>query len=355
MNAMRRTLVTVTILLAWLVVTATPAAAHSVSGVSATNYQTTLKRVSPDIDGVEVRIVETGSRIELTNRTDDDIIVLGYQEEPYLRVGPDGVFENRRSPAVYLNASRQGDTTIPGTADPEAEPDWHLISDGQVARWHDHRIHWMGNQDPPQVRRDPDSTHVVIPDWTITMQTGDRTITVTGDLLWVPGPSPIPWLGIAAAFAAITIAAALTRAWAPVLALVLAGALTVDVVHAVGIGWAKAGGVGDKFSQLAGGSFYALIAWVAAAYGIWTLARRKAEGLLAAGFAGAFIALFGGVIDFSDLTRSQVPFAWSAALARFLVAASLGLGIGLVVASVVGVRRHPIDRLMTRESDRHTS
>ena len=50
--------------------------------------------------------------------------MLGYQDEPYLRVGPDGVFENRRSPAVYLNANRRGSTAVPRSADPDAEPDW---------------------------------------------------------------------------------------------------------------------------------------------------------------------------------------------------------------------------------------
>ena len=348
MNTMRRMLVTVTIVLLWVVGTASPATAHSVSGVGATNYQTRLKSVTPVIAGVDVRVIEAGSRLELTNTTDEDIIVVGYQEEPYLRVGPDGVFENRRSPAVYLNASRQGDSTIPGNADPEADPDWRKISDGHVARWHDHRIHWMGNQDPPAVRRDPGSSHVVIPDWTIAMRMGDRTIRATGDLIWVPGPSPLPWLGLAAAFVIGIALVARTSVWARTLAAVLAVLVVVDIVHNVGIAWANAGGIGTKLGQLAGGSSYSLIAWAAASIGVVMLARRQPEGLLAAGFAGAFIALFGGIVDFADLTRSQVPFAWSATLARVLVAVSLGAGIGLVIAAMVGVARYPMDRLRPR-------
>ncbi|MGH9139431.1 MAG: hypothetical protein ACRD0G_20665 [Acidimicrobiales bacterium] len=344
MTTMRRTLLTVTIALGWLVAAATPAAAHSVSGVGATNYQTRLNAITPEVPGVEMRVIETGSRFELTNTTGQDIIVLGYQDEPYLQVGPDGVFENRRSPAVYLNASRQGDTAVPGSADPDADADWHKTSDGHVSRWHDHRIHWMGNQDPPQVRDDPGRTHVVIPEWTITMRMGDQTIEATGDLVWVPGPSPVPWLVLAAALAAGVALLAVTPVWARALAVVLAAAAVIDIIHAVGIGWAKAGGVGTKVGQLASGSFYALVAWIAAGIGVWLLARRKPEGLLAAGFAGAFITLFGGIVDFSDLTRSQVPFAWSATLARLLVAASLGIGVGLVIAAVLGVRRYPIAR-----------
>ena len=33
------------------------------------------------------------------------MVVLGYDDEPYLRVGPRGVFENVKSPATYLNRS----------------------------------------------------------------------------------------------------------------------------------------------------------------------------------------------------------------------------------------------------------
>src|SRR5690606_26407323 len=62
--------------------TAGPAAAHNVSGVSSTNYLTTLEAVTPETPGIEVRVVEKGSRIELTNRNDADVVVLGYEDEP---------------------------------------------------------------------------------------------------------------------------------------------------------------------------------------------------------------------------------------------------------------------------------
>src|SRR4051794_19559227 len=102
----------VAVALALLVVVgagAAPACAHAVSGVSATNYETRLTGVDPGLPpGVRVRVVESGSRLELVNRSGTEVAVAGYTGEPYLRVGPDGVFENLESPSTYINATRKG-------------------------------------------------------------------------------------------------------------------------------------------------------------------------------------------------------------------------------------------------------
>ena len=104
---MRRTSLTVLVALLWLLVTASPASAHTVSGVGATNWQTSLIGVHPAVPGLAVRVVETGSKLEVSN-TGAELVVIGYDGEPYLRVGPHGVFENLQSPATYLNCSRAG-------------------------------------------------------------------------------------------------------------------------------------------------------------------------------------------------------------------------------------------------------
>ena len=342
MRAVRRTLITVAMTVGAIVAAAAPAAAHGVAGVGATNFQTRLKQVKPEVPGIEMRVIEVGSRFELTNTTAEDVVVFGYQEEPYLRIGPAGVFENRRSPATYLNADRQGTTAVPGSADPEAPPQWKQVSDARIARWHDHRIHWMGNQDPPTVRRAPDRRHVVIPDWKIAMRVGDRTIEASGDLVWVPGPSPVPWLVLALALLVLVAALSCTGAWAWALALVLTLLVAADIVHAGGSAFARAGPIGTKLGDLAVASLVSVFAWAAAVVAVLLLLRRRPEGLFVAAFAGIFIALVGGLADLADLTRSQVPFAWGAGLARFLVSVSLGVGLGLLAAAVLGVRRHPV-------------
>jgi hypothetical protein len=36
----------------------------------------------------------------------------------------------------------------------------------------------------------PDQRHIVIPEWVVPIRAGDTTIEATGQLLWIPGPSP---------------------------------------------------------------------------------------------------------------------------------------------------------------------
>ncbi len=256
---MRRAAITVLIGLIWLLALAQPASAHTVSGVGATNWKTTLIGVEPSPPGLSVRVVDTGSDLEVSN-TGPEVVVLGYQGEPYLRVGPGGVFENRQSPSTYLNCSRQGCPVPPGV-DPAATPQWRQISSGHTARFHDHRIHWMGGQPPPEVSRAPGVVHQR-PLWTVDLRQGATAIAVTGHLTWIPGPSPFPWLMLAVALAALAIAAALSTAWGPILS-VLVGLLTLnDVYHAAAIGFSVAGSTGTRLGRVLTGSFYSIIGWV---------------------------------------------------------------------------------------------
>ena len=116
--------------------------------------------------------------------------MLGYDHEPYLRVGRRGVFENTRSPATYLNRSTTISGRPPASADASAAPVWRRISSGTTARWHDHRAHFMGSDDPPAVARNPDTRRVVdnfeIPMRVRRVILGRRH----GQIVYVPPPSP---------------------------------------------------------------------------------------------------------------------------------------------------------------------
>ena len=87
-------------LLLLVVIAAMPADAHLVgTNAGPTNYRTQILGVSPPIQGLQVRVAEIGGTLELTNRTGQQVIVLGAQSEPYLRVeAGGGVEENRHSP-----------------------------------------------------------------------------------------------------------------------------------------------------------------------------------------------------------------------------------------------------------------
>jgi hypothetical protein len=340
---MRRILMTVAMTFGLLMGTAAPASAHTVAGVGATNFRTRLTAVTPDLPGLEVRVIEAGSRLELRNTGKEEVVVLGYEAEPYLRVGPDGVFENRRSPATYLNANRRGTGRVPASADPAAPPEWRMVSDGRVARWHDHRVHWMGNRNPPPVLRNPEKTHVIYPRWTVDLRQGATPVVASGTLVWVPGPSPLPWAVLIVALIAAGVFVGRSRRWASVLSALVALLIAVDVIHSVGIAFAGAGTTANHLGRLVTGSLLSLPVWAVGVLAIRWLSRRDLDGTLAAAFAGVFIALLGGLSDLDVLSRSQVPFAYSPSLARLLVALSIGLGGAIVAASVVLLTRRPFD------------
>ncbi len=61
--------------------------AQGVPGQEASNYRTSLTTPEQAAPGVTVRVVESGARLEITS-TDGEAAVLGYDGEPYLRLGP---------------------------------------------------------------------------------------------------------------------------------------------------------------------------------------------------------------------------------------------------------------------------
>jgi hypothetical protein len=336
MNAMRRTVLAAVVVLVWVGLSAVPASAHSVSGVSATNLHTNLRSVTPAVPGLTVKVVESGSRIEVVNRTDREVIVLGYKDEPYLRVAPDGVYENRLSPATYINRSREGEEPTEAAKNAKVgETDWVKVSSEPVARWHDHRIHWMAPTDPPEARAEPDKRHVINAEWVVPLKVGADTVSVKGDLVWEPGPSALPWYVLIAALIAAVVLIGGRANWAAGLAAVTAVVVAVDVFHMVGLGLASAGGLGSRLGKAVTISPFAVAGWVVGILAVVWLLRRGSDGLSLAALAGLAVALLGGVSDVNALSRSEVPFGFGAGLARLTVAASIGLGFGLAVAAAL--------------------
>ena len=318
-----------------LLTLAPPAAAHGESEgepAPATNYRTRILRTEPRVEGITVRVIEAGSRLELRNTTDREVMILGYENEPYLRVGPDGVFENVRSKSPYINASRDGDGEVPAEADANAEPRWEKESDTPRARWHDHRAHWMGQQDPPHVRRAPGREHVIVPRWELVVMDGDRRILVTGDLTWVPAPSPFPWLAAAAGAAAITIALALLRGLWRVVLPTAAGLVAAAGVLNLG----AASVAGTTSTAMAFGPLIPLLPIAGAVMTVVLVIRaRTPDGFVTAAAAGALSVLVFGLTSLDFLSRSQLPVAIDPALGRAGVVVSLGVGLGLFVAGLV--------------------
>jgi hypothetical protein len=330
---------------------ALPASAHTVSGVGATNFQTVIVDEKPAIAGLTLKVIEDGNLLELDNTTGQDLVILGYQNEPYLRVGPEGVEENIRSTSTYINATRAGNTIPPASADDTAAPVWKKTSSKPVAQWHDHSSHYMLTALPPAVRANPHQRQLVST-WNVVARYGStgRSVTWDGQLLWIPGPSALPWWVFTVVVGLIAAGLALLRPWRWLLAGAGALLLAGDVTHSVGIALDKATGV---FSGFVRGNIGDGLAWLGIAVGIALTLRRKVGGMFVLGAAALVVGVVGGAGDAATLSHSTAPFAWSLTLARLLVAATLGIGIGLTLGCVLGVRRH--DRETDRGTDRGTA
>lgn len=183
-------------------------AAHGDGG--ARGYRSAVTALRPAAAGLSVEVLDFDDRLHLENDTGEEVVVFGYEGEPYLRFDDDGVWRNTRSPATYLNDDRYGAVVVPDEADAAATPSWEHLSDGDDWEWHDHRIHWMSQIDPPVVRNAPDVPHHVF-DWEVPGTIDGRDILVAGRLDYEPvdagGRPAIVYL--AAPFALIALAAAI--------------------------------------------------------------------------------------------------------------------------------------------------
>ena len=313
---------------------AQPADAHTLTGVQPTNFRSEMVSILPALPGVTVEILDLGRRIRLTNDSRTELVVHGYQGEPYLRVGPDGVFENTHSPAVYLNQPAPPyattSTTLPRAANASAPPTWRRVSRSDTATWHDRRTRWEGPS-PASVRTAPHDRQVVSP-WIITVTRGSVDAAITGRILWVPPPSAIPWLVLAVVLGVATAAMVFTRRWATSLAIALTVLVASDIVHSVSSAWATHDGVGAVLFRVFVSGFYGTIAWVLGLFSIRLVARRQDLGLLLGGITAFFLALLGGATDAASLGRSQLSFSLPSDVARAQIALALGIGIGLVAA-----------------------
>ena len=318
---------------------ATPASAHTISGPRPSNYRSRVVAIAPPAPGVTARIVDLGTKIELTNRTPTEVLVLGYEGEPYLRIGPHAVYENLHSQSTYINRTRLGGSVPVGVdTAPGVPPEWRKIGNGNSARWHDHRIHWMSAQPPPAVAADPGSFQH-LSQQNIQIVHNGQTSRIAVALDWVPGPSGIPWIPVIVVLFVLGFLAATLPKWWRLLAALVALLVISDIAHAVAYEIPRPGANPTKLLQFLGGSFVSVAVWAAAVLTIVALVRRRIEALYGIVFVGLLVALIGGATDVSALWNSQLPDAGPTWLTRVEVALALGLGAGLVVGAIVRMLR----------------
>ena len=306
-----------------------PAGAARADPAGPTDFETRVVAVTPPTDAIDVDVIGGDSFLQLTVAPGNEVVVEGYQQEPYLRFRADGVVEeNQRSPATYLNASRYGGDDVPAGADPALPPDWQPVgSDGRFA-WHDHRAHVMERGTPAT-----GAPGEQIQTATLRMTVNGAPVDVAVAVTWIPAPSRVPLAVGAAIGGGLAILALATRhrlAW-PLLAVAVAAA---------GIGWWQYSSLPEETGPLlvwwllpaaAVGSVvlalvlgrrlvsYALVLLAALELGVWVVLRRD----------GAFRAVL----------PTDAPF-W---LDRAVMAATVVVAVTAAIGAAIAMYRMPGD------------
>jgi hypothetical protein len=164
---------------------ALPAAVTAHPGSSLTGYVSTVSAVVPNVLGVSALVLGGDDRLRISNYSGKTIVILGYEGEPYLRFERTGVYANTLSPAAHLNRFRRPRPLQPGIADSSAPPRWLRVASGVTYEWHDHRIHWTGDQPPPGVRKHPDRIQRIFT-WRVPGRADGARFAITGFLGYAP-------------------------------------------------------------------------------------------------------------------------------------------------------------------------
>jgi hypothetical protein len=178
--------------LAALAILALPAPALAHEGNP--NYRSDI---DPPPAGVSARMLNYDDTLELEVEPGREALVLGYENEPYVRYLADGTVEvNQRAPTRYLNEDRYADVDVPAVADAKAKPDWQRVAAQGRYAWHDHRVHYMVESLPPTVTDESAETKIF--DWQVPLVIGGERERLTGTLYW----DPVEGGGVSAALAA---------------------------------------------------------------------------------------------------------------------------------------------------------
>jgi len=316
-----KTLAAVGLALLTLVALAGPAAAHT-GTVIATNTRSEIVK-TVDIPGISVRLTDLAGGVEVINGSGHEVIVLGYQGEPYFRIASDGVFENKLSPAGAINSSGSVNVTVNNDIAKQA-PQWVLRDTGHSVTWRDHRTHWMGSGKP--IDR--------VTPWELPLRIDGQPVTVKGQIVYVPGPVTWPWLVGAVALAVLVVVLARSRANL-VFRIAIAGVVVLDIVRIIGLKPGLTGALVD------------IVGWLLGVVTMWRLSEERHDGPLAAGVTGLLLAIVGGILEWSDIGSSQLAVSTPDVLHRACVAGVAGLGVGVAIAALLETGRVPIKRVAT--------
>ncbi len=303
-----------------LVLGAGPAAADA---AKPGDYTSEVTSVEPDPGGFTVETAGGDSFLVLTVDDGTEVVVLGYEGEPYLRFSADGTVEqNLNSPATYINDDRYGandlaPSRLQGVDVTTLEPDWEQVATDGTFAWHDHRTHEM-RPDAPVARGESYA-------WSapVLLEVDGTTVEVNGEITYVADVSPLPWFALAlvVGVALVLLAGRVPEVVPPAVVAVVAGAATA-------VAWI---GYSDMPAAAGPSIVPTIVGFVALVSGVVAIAvaRLRTVALLA---GGVFLATW-AVFRLDVLSNPVLPTSVAFGVDRLVTALALGVGVGAVVVA----------------------
>jgi hypothetical protein len=256
------------------------AAAHG-SGLSSEPHLPRVLGLDPPVPGLAVTVVEGGARLAVVNGTASTVEVVPAQE--------------------------RGE-----------EP---VVPPGGTAHWADPRV------------------ATAAATWEIPLRVGGEPVVLRGETVLPPAPATAGWWALTLALAvgsALVGARSVRRRWAE---LAVAGlglvAVAAHLVHVLG----SAGVPVDLpyWPTVFGTAGIGIGSWVLAVAGAVLTVLGTRWGSLLTGIAGTVLALL-TVSDTDSFADAVLPYAWDPTLDRLATAATVGIGVGLLLTGFAVLR-----------------
>jgi hypothetical protein len=179
-----RRLVLAALVVAAVALTGAPAAAHG--GATGGEYRSTVTGLSQYVEGVDLDVAEhasaDGTLLTVTNGSGVPLVVLGDDDEEFLRLTGDGAWLNLASATGQRVAGAQ---LVGHGRTPEAQPAWEQVAARGRYAWLDVRVGWHSDSPPTEVLAAPRERRLVA-HWHVPVRAGSRELSIDGETWWEP-------------------------------------------------------------------------------------------------------------------------------------------------------------------------
>ncbi|GAA3436495.1 hypothetical protein [Kutzneria kofuensis] len=317
---------------ALLLALAVPASAHDADSHTPPDrvgdLRSALIAATQTPPGVEFRVLQNGEALWLRNSTRTDVVVLDPDGAQRYQVGPDGAAVNAALPAEPTPSGDISEDPEKPSADAAKAPQWQRISAEPVVQWHDHYAHWGDATLPSQVLADPESVHLIRA-WQVDLVSDGKTYHVLGELRWIPGPSPAPWILVTLSLAIATSLLGLVRRSQRPLAAATAVLVAAGAVH--GIATILGRQAENPWTVLQHEYLPIVLAWLVGTAAVALLATGRSTGRWFAALAAVGLGALALLQDLAVWWSSTSIVALPIDLDRALVSITAGVAVGILI------------------------